>query len=72
MKELKVASHENCLKGWRTPGGAGELLSATKRLFCESEMCFVMWRSGRQTQKVTEQCIWAAWKQMPAYNESFE
>lgn len=53
MKELKVASRENCLKGWRTPGGAGELLSATKRLFCESEMCFVKWRSGRQTQKVT-------------------
>lgn len=72
MKELKVVSRENCLKDWRTAGGAGELLSATKRLFCESEMSFVEWRSGRQTQKVTEQCIWADWKQTPAYNESFE
>lgn len=45
--ELKVASHQNCLKDWRTAGGAGELLSATKRLFCESEMRFVKWRSRR-------------------------
>lgn len=54
MKELKVASREKCLKDWRTPGGAGELLSATKRLFHESEVRFVKWKSRRQTQKVTE------------------
>lgn len=72
MKELKVVSRENCLKDWRAAGAAGDLLSATKRLLCESEMRFVKWRSGTQTQKVTEQCIWADWKQTPAYNESFE
>lgn len=30
MKELKVASSRGLSEGWRTPGGAGELLSAAK------------------------------------------
>lgn len=77
MKDLKLESCEDYLKdlkhvGWRTPRGADELFSRMERSVGERKTCFVMCVPRRQTQEVTENCIWAECKRRLSYNYSSE